>query len=99
VANGINNDPGENFSETHMDLKQLLNSITPDIYSRLKLGVEIGKWPDRKSLTSEQKELCMQAIIAYEQGIPEDQRTGYVPPKTTACGPESVAPQPLAWKN
>jgi len=44
-----------------MDLKQLLNSITPDIYSRLKLGVEIGKWPDGKSLTSEQKELCMQA--------------------------------------
>ena len=68
-----------------MDLKQLLNSITPDIYSRLKLGVEIGKWPDGKSLTSEQKELCMQAIIAYEQNKPEDQRTGYVPPKTTAC--------------
>jgi len=43
--------------------------------------------------------LCMQAIIAYEQGIPEDQRTGYVPPKTTPCGPESVEPQPLAWKN
>ena len=99
MANGTNNDPVKNFSETDMDLKQLLNSITPDIYSRLKLGVEIGKWPDGKSLTSEQKELCMQAIIAYEQGIPEDQRTGYVPPKTTPCGPESVEPQLLAWKN
>ena len=82
-----------------MDLKQLINSITPDIYSRLKLGVEIGKWPDGISLTSEQKEWCMQAIIAYEQGIPKDQRTGYVPPKTTPCRPESVEPQPLAWKN
>jgi uncharacterized protein YeaC (DUF1315 family) len=82
-----------------MDLKQLLSSITPDIYSRLKLGVEIGKWPDGNSLTSEQKELCMQAIIAYEQALPEDQRTGYVPPKTIPCAPDASEPQPLSWKN
>jgi|TARA_B100000768_G_scaffold100969_1_gene94000 hypothetical protein len=82
-----------------MDLKQLLNSITPDIYLRLKLGVEIGKWPDGNSLTREQKELCMQAIIAYEQALPEDQRTGYVPPKKTPCAPDTNEPQPLSWKN
>jgi hypothetical protein len=41
----------------------------------------------------------MQAIIAYEQALPEDQRTGYVPPKTTPCAPDASEPQPLSWKN
>ena len=33
------------------NLQQLLQSITPDIYERLKLAVEIGKWPDGQRLT------------------------------------------------
>ena len=49
-----------------MDLKQLLNSITPEVYDSLKRAVEVGRWPDRRSLTHEQLSLCMQAIIAYE---------------------------------
>ena len=70
-----------------MDLKQLLNSITPEVYGSLKRAVEVGRWPDRRSLTDEQLSLCMQAIIAYEVSMPKHQRTGYVPPKNTACEP------------
>ena len=99
MIRGAHHNSVEKTGERNMDLKQLLSSITPDIYSRLKLGVEIGKWPDGNSLTSEQKELCMQAIIAYEQALPEDQRTGYVPPKTIPCAPDASEPQPLSWKN
>jgi uncharacterized protein YeaC (DUF1315 family) len=81
-----------------MDLPQLLESITPEICQSLMRAVELGKWPDGRALTDEQKSLCMQAIIAYDQRRPADQRTGYVPPKTTACSPPPDE-QPLKWKN
>ena len=64
-----------------MDFQQLLESITPEIYESFKKAVELGKWPDTRPLSAEQRALCMQAIIAYEQRVPEEQRTGYVPPK------------------
>ena len=81
-----------------MDFQQLLNSITPDIYQKLQKAVEIGKWPDGRSISEKQRSLCMQAIIAYDQRKPEEQRTGYVPPKTTACTPPPDE-QPLKWQN
>jgi len=79
-----------------MDLPQLLESITPQIYESLKRAVELGKWPDGRALTDEQKALCMQAIIAYDQRNPEVDRTGYVPPKDSACAPDTQ-PKPLKW--
>lgn len=63
-----------------MDLQQLLNSITPAIYQNLKLAIEIGKWPDGNKLSGEQRQLCMQAVIAYEhKHLPPEQHTGYIP--------------------
>lgn len=62
-----------------MNFHELLNSITPTVYQNLKLAVEIGKWPDARPLTTEQRELCMQAVIAYEQkNLAEHERTGYI---------------------
>ena len=61
-------------SFTHM-----IENITPEIYESLKTAVEIGKWSDGRKLTTEQKELSLQAVIAWElQNLPEDQRTGYM---------------------
>jgi len=82
-----------------MNIKQLLDSITPDIYQRLKRAVEIGKWPDGSVLTDEQKALSMQAVIAYEASFPDDQKTGFVPLKATVCGPKASDKTPLKWKN
>ena len=49
-----------------------IENITPEIYESLKLAVEIGKWPDGRKLTKEQKELSLQAMIAWEmQNLPE----------------------------
>ena len=79
-----------------MDLQQLLNSITPDIYHQLQKAIEIGKWPDGRSISEEQRWLCMQAIIAYDQRNPVTERTGYVPPKESACAPEDK-PKPIKW--
>lgn len=60
----------------------MLRSITPEVYANLKTAVEIGKWADGRRLTQEQKELCLQAMIAWEQdNLPEEERTGYMGPQ------------------
>ena len=79
-----------------MDFQQLLNSITPEIYQQLQKAVEIGKWPDGRSISDEQRSLCMQAIMAYDQRNPESERTGYGPPKEFICAPEDN-PKPIKW--
>lgn len=61
--------------------KDMIENITPEIYQSLRLAMEIGKFPDGRRLTDEQKELIMQAIIAWEvQNLPEEERTGYMGP-------------------
>lgn len=58
---------------------EMIANITPEIYQNLKQAVEIGKWPDGRLLTREQKELTLQAMIAWEQhNLPEEERTGYM---------------------
>lgn len=61
--------------------------IDPDIYESLKQAIEIGKWKNGTALTSEQKELCMQAVIAYDiKHKPEHERIGYVSSVANSCG-------------
>ena len=69
-------------------LEQLLAAINPDIYQQLKRAVELGKWPNGSALTQEQRGLCLQAVIAYEDThLPPEQRSGYIPPKShDHCG-------------
>ena len=58
---------------------EMLRNITPEVYASLKQAVEIGKWPDGRRLTQEQKELCMQAMIGWElEKLPEEERTGFM---------------------
>ncbi|MAN52274.1 MULTISPECIES: YeaC family protein [unclassified Marinimicrobium] len=86
-----------------MNYQDLLNSLTPEIYDNLKRAVELGKWPDGRVVTPEQRQHCMEAVIAYEhKHLPPEQHTGYIPPKPhTHCGGEgevAEADQPLKWK-
>ena len=88
-----------------MDVQQLLSSLTRDIYRGLKRAVELGKWPDGNRLSAEQRQLCMQAMIAYEQKhLPPEQHTGYIEPEPhTHCGTDDHdhdhpdEPKPLKW--
>ncbi len=60
-------------------LERMLEALTPDVVDRLRLAVEIGKWPDGRRLSQEQRETCMQAVLAWEmRHLPEEQRTGYI---------------------
>lgn len=75
-----------------MNFEDVAQQISPDIYRRFKEALELGKWPDGRILTKDQKEICLQAVIVYEaaQRVPEEQRTGYVDStkKTSPCEPK-----------
>ena len=85
-----------------MNLQELLNNITPDIYNNLKRAIELGKWPDGNKISQEQLQLCMQAVIAYEhRHLTPEQHTGFIPPKPhSVCADGHEHPEqnkPLKW--
>ena len=49
-----------------MELEQLLNAMTPEVYQRMTTAVEIGRWPDGTPLTPEQRDSAMQAVMLYQ---------------------------------
>ena len=72
--------------------REAIENITPEIYQNLKLAVEIGKWPDGRKLTQEQKELTLQALIAWEiHNLPEEERIGYMGPQECSSKSEPLA--------
>ena len=52
-----------------MQLDSLIKAMTPEIYDRLLLAVETGKWPDGAKLTDEQRENSMQAVMIYQAKV------------------------------
>ena len=68
---------------------EIAQKTTPGVYNKLKIAVELGKWPDGRRLTEEQIHHALQLIIAYEQLHNQEQdRTGYVskPKNKGNCG-------------
>lgn len=63
-----------------MNLDELIASMTPEIYKNMKDALELGRWGDGRSMTPEQKEFSIEAMIRYEHlaGIGETDRIGYV---------------------
>ena len=49
-----------------MNLDEMINSMTPEVYQRLSTAVELGKWPDGVALTAEQKENCLQLVMLWQ---------------------------------
>ena len=77
-----------------MNFNDIVESMDVQLYERFKKGLELGKWPDGKKLTQQQKETCMQAIICYEDlhKINETERVGFLDrgkKANTACDPTS----------
>ncbi len=82
-----------------MNKQDILDSLDDDIVARFKQAIETGKWPDGKKLSDEQREICMRAIIVYEhEHLPEEQRTGYVPAKESACEKDRGQEEKIHWK-
>jgi len=60
-------------------LDKMLAALNPEIVANLKRAVELGKWPDGRRLSPEQRRTCLQAVIVWEgKNLPEEQRTGYI---------------------
>lgn len=83
-----------------MDYLQTIETITPEIYQSLLRSVAVGKWPDGKALTVEQRANAMQAVIAWgERHLAERDRVGYVEKKPrleVQC--DNPLETPLNWK-
>ena len=62
-----------------MNVEDMLNAMNPKIHAALKRAVEIGKWPDGRKLSDEQRALCIEAVIAYDtRFVEETERVGYI---------------------
>lgn len=49
-----------------MNVEQLLNAMTPEVYERLNYAIETGRWLDGTPITKEQRDSCMQAVMLYQ---------------------------------
>ncbi len=67
------------MSNTPNSFEELLSSITPEVHSKLKQAIELGRWENGERLSKEQVELCMQAVIAYDEiHLNEEEKVGYI---------------------
>lgn len=62
-----------------MDFESLITRMDAATCASLRRAVEIGRFPDGRRLSDAQRELCMEAVLAWEiQNLPPEQRTGYI---------------------
>ncbi|WP_105199782.1 MULTISPECIES: YeaC family protein [unclassified Pseudoalteromonas] len=52
-----------------MNIDQLVQSITPEVYERLQYGAATGKWPDGNPLSEQQKEQTVQLVMLYQAKV------------------------------
>lgn len=83
-----------------MNYQSMIETMTPEIYRNLRRAVELGKWPDGRVVTPEQRESALQAVIAWgERHLPPEQRVGFID-KGHKAGESCDDPveTPLNWK-
>jgi uncharacterized protein YeaC (DUF1315 family) len=70
----------KNEKVKNMTVDELIKAMTPEIFQNMKTSLELSRWPDGRKMDSEQKVLCMEALIRYEEmtNMPADQRIGYM---------------------
>jgi uncharacterized protein YeaC (DUF1315 family) len=62
-----------------MNYQDLVKQLSPELVQQLRRAIEIGKWPDGRRVTDEQRANCMEAVLHWEMlHLPEESRTGYI---------------------
>ncbi len=81
-----------------MTVDDLIKTMTPEVFQAMKSALELSRWPDGRKMDSDQKVLCMEALIRYEQmtNMPADQRIGYMEGSCKSSKDDDV--QPLTIK-
>ncbi|WP_257282788.1 YeaC family protein [Endozoicomonas sp. SESOKO1] len=70
-----------------MQLDAFLEQMTPAIHQALKQALELGKWPDGRSMTEQERDASLQAVIVYEhKNLPASERVGFMPAKCKSSG-------------
>ncbi len=49
-----------------VNLEEMLAEMSEDVYQRLLVASETGKWPDRSKLTPQQREYCLQLVLLWQ---------------------------------
>jgi len=84
-----------------MNYHTLIETLSPEIYRNLMRAVELGKWPDGRALTPDQRQTCMQAMIAWGKlNLPEREQIGYIDLGHKAgdvC--DDLEATPLSWRD
>ena len=76
--------------------EDLLRQITPELYRTFRRSLELGRWPDGREMTPEQRAHCLRAVIAYDQMHKnESERVGFIERARKAAPAGSE--QPLRW--
>lgn len=59
---------------------ETVSSLQPEMIIAFKRSLELGKWPDGRCMSQEQKALCLEVILIYEKShdVPKEARLGYV---------------------
>jgi uncharacterized protein YeaC (DUF1315 family) len=79
------------------DFSSVVNQLTPEIYQNMKRAVETGRWPDGRDVSSQQRAICLQAVIAWEAThLPEQERSGFIERKQ--CSSEAGEEQPVTLR-
>ena len=83
---------------TPQSFEELIDGMTMEVWHNMRRAVETGRWPDGRTLTAEQRELSLQAVIAWEMrnDVPEAERTGYVAP--AGCSSHDDDAQPVTLR-
>jgi uncharacterized protein len=65
---------------------ELIEALTPAMLADLKRAVELGKFPDGRVVSTEQRELMLEAVLRYEAlHTPPDARTGFIDRGNSTC--------------
>jgi uncharacterized protein YeaC (DUF1315 family) len=78
-----------------MSIDKLIENVTPEAYASMQSAIETGRWPNGVPLSEDQRENCLQIVIAYDNRHKDtEERVGYLPTKPKDS-PTRNNPQPV----
>lgn len=77
---------------SHSFLQQIAN-LDEDTIKRLRQSLELGRWPDNRALTAQQKETVLEAVLLWEKQTAAAERTGALQYKKGDAPDNSGAPE------
>ena len=78
--------------------RQSVRQMDRKTYDRLVDALAIGRWPDGRTLSNDQRQSAMQAVITWgELHLAPEERVGFID-KGSKANEVRDAPTPLNWK-